>query len=329
MVGKSLVKRIITIPEIGSNFFISSFMNNNIFKHIFFGNYFVGFLSVLLSIETSFQLRLPFNSIIFYLLLFFTTVMYYTYAYSNNLQTSNHDNPRLKWYFKNRNHIKYKQIFFLVITIILTSLLLQDDYSNLVYISPAYWIIILITFLAAIFYYGMLPKSLFNLNIRNIGWLKAFIIGFVWACAVSLLPIIELKMEHGYFKSDSILTIGLFMKNWMFCSINAIIFDIKDYEDDSNVQLKTFVVRFGIQKTIFNILMPLTLIALFFMLAFAGYRKFSFLCILLNIIPFILLLYISYSMQQQKKILYYLVVIDGLVFIKAILGIISIQFFNK
>jgi hypothetical protein len=35
---------------------------------------------------------------------------------------------------------------------------------------------------------------------------------------------------------------------------------------------------------------------------------------------------IAWSMQKPHKILYYLVVIDGLIFLKAICGIIGMQF---
>ncbi len=106
-------------------------------------------------------------------------------------------------------------------------------------------------------------------------------------------------------------------------------FDMKDYEDDSNQQLKTFVVRFGLQKTIFFILIPLSLIVIFFMLVFTHYRHFPLIAVLINLIPFLLLLIVAYSMQQQKKILYYLVVIDGVIFVKALCGIVAMHFVHR
>ncbi len=112
----------------------------------------------------------------------------------------------------------------------------------------------------------------------------------------------------------------------MFCTVNAIMFDIKDYADDSNRQLKTFVVRFGLHNTINFILIPLLLIGICCMLAFTYYRHFSFLSIFFNLIPFILLLVVAYSMHQKKSILYYLIVIDGLLLVKAICGIVGMQF---
>ncbi|HMG81520.1 MAG TPA: hypothetical protein VK559_00665 [Ferruginibacter sp.] len=297
-----------------------------IVKFIFFGNYFVGILSIALSIETAFQLRLPFNSFVYYALLFCGTVMYYTYAYAEPLQSFSSENPRSIWYIQHYTFIRYRQWILLIVCAVLGNYMLVQDHENLLHMPLQYWLIIFVMLLSAILYYGLLPRSFFKLNLRNTGWIKAFVIGFVWACSVSLLPIIVLQLEHGHYFTDAILVGALFIKNWMFCTVNAIMFDMKDYEDDSNHQLKTFVVRFGLRNTIFFVLIPLSLIGIGCLFAFARYRHFTFLPIFFNLIPFLLLLLVTYSMQRQKKILYYLIVIDGLILIKAICGIIAMQF---
>jgi 4-hydroxybenzoate polyprenyltransferase len=301
-------------------------MGRKIIQSIFFGNYFVGALAIALSVETSCQLRLPFNSMLYYLILFSGAVMYYTYAYSTPLQSYNLGNARAVWYVKHSGFVKFSQWFLLFVCIVLGSWLLIENYSNLFKIPLQYWFVGIAMGLSATLYYGLLPRSFFKLNLRNTGWIKAFVIGFVWGCSVSLLPVIVLQLEHGYYYVDSLLLFWLFIKNWMFCTVNAIMFDIKDYADDSNHQLKTFVVQFGIHKTIFFILLPLALIGMFFMLAFTHYRHFPILPVIINLVPFILLLLVIYSMQKQKSILYYLVVIDGVIFIKAICGIVGMQF---
>ena len=107
----------------------------------------------------------------------------------------------------------------------------------------------------------------------------------------------------------------------MFCTVNAIMFDIKDYEDDANRQLKTFVVRIGLKKTIFYVLIPLLLIGLISLLIFTHYKNFKTITIAFNLIPFLSLLFVAYSLQRPKKILYYLIVIDGLLLVKAVCGI--------
>ena len=185
-----------------------------------------------------------------------------------------------------------------------------------------------IILLSSLLYYGLLPRSVFRLNLRNTGWLKAFVIGFVWAGCVGLIPIVVLQIENASYSVDIILLFGLFVKNWMFCTVNAMMFDFKDYADDSNKQLQTFVVRFGLSKTISFIIIPLVVIGMISAVLFMEYRHLGILSISINLIPFLLLLIVSYSMYRQKSIFYYLIIIDGLVLIKAICGILAMQFIH-
>ena len=109
-------------------------------------------------------------------------------------------------------------------------------------------------------------------------------------------------------------------------SILCIIFDIKDYATDYNHQLKTFVVSFGLRKTIFYILIPLTIIGFGSFLAVAFVKHFAITRVLLNAIPFVLLLIVAYSLHKRKSIFYYLTIIDGLMFAKALCGIAATLF---
>lgn len=112
----------------------------------------------------------------------------------------------------------------------------------------------------------------------------------------------------------------------MFCTVNAIMFDMKDYAIDSNNQLKTFVVRIGLKKTIFFVLIPLLVTGIISLLVFANIEHFPASRIIFNLVPFVLTALVAYSMNSRKKIFYYLIVIDGLIMVKAICGIIAMQF---
>jgi 4-hydroxybenzoate polyprenyltransferase len=135
-----------------------------------------------------------------------------------------------------------------------------------------------------------------------------------------------LKIETGIGYHDSVFWTWLFIKNWMFCTVNAIIFDIKDYPSDANRHLRTFVVRYGLRRTIFNVLIPLLVIGLLSLGVFAYFKGFGFPQVFCNVLPFVLTIYVAYSMHKRKNILYYLMVIDGLILFKAICGIIGMQF---
>jgi len=298
-------------------------------KSIFFGNYFIGLIAIALSVESCVQLRLPLNSSIYYGMLFCTTVFYYTYAYSGPLNTGTTINPRKTWYQNNHGLIVWSQRILFGIACMLSGLFLFKNFSAIKTLPVIYWLVVAVVLLAGILYYGLLPGSAYTINLRNTGWLKAFVIGFVWACCANVLSFIVVQVEHGAHTAETVLMIWLFVKNWMFCTVNAIIFDIKDYTDDSNKQLKTFVVRFGLRKTIFFILLPMIIAGLLALLAFTTIRHFGFITISINLIPFILLMVIAWSMQKPHKILYYLAVIDGLIFLKAVCGIIGMQFIKN
>ncbi|MEH6308442.1 UbiA family prenyltransferase [Olivibacter sp. CPCC 100613] len=301
-------------------------MIDRFIKFVFFGNIFVGILAIALSLETAVQLAIPFNNTAYYLLLFFATMAYYTYAYINVTVSRRHNNPRTQWYQQNIRFAKGNLGLSTLIGMLLAFGLVWQNRQSLNTLHWTYWLIMAVVTLAIILYYGLLPRSFISLNIRNSGLLKAFIIGFVWACCVNLFPIIMLKIQHPASLIDPFLVMWLFVKTFMFCTVNAIMFDIKDYAEDANKQLKTFVVRFGLRNTIFQLLIPLLLIGVLSMIIFAYYRHFSFLPLLINILPFALSLLVAYSMHKRHRILYYLIVIDGLLLIKAICGMFAMQF---
>ena len=301
-------------------------MGKKILRFIFFGNYFVGLLAVALSLEATIQQRLPFNSVNYYLLLFLAPTIYYTYAYNKAVTKPSGNNPRNQWYYNNKSFITKSQAVLFTVCMLLAARLIYLNYSNFLRLPVLYWLAIAIIVLAGALYYGLLPKSFIRFNLRNTGWLKAFIIGFVWACCANVLPLIMLKIETGVSYHDSVFWTWLFVKNWMFCTVNAIIFDIKDYPTDANKHLQTVVVRLGLRRTIFYILFPLLIAGSISFIIFALYKGFGPYTMIMNAIPFILTLLAAYSMRKRQNILYYLVIIDGIVLVKAICGIIGAAF---
>lgn len=295
-------------------------------QFIFFGNIFVGFLAVALSIETVMQLNIPFNTTAYYALLFFSTMAYYTYAYINVSVNTTHINPRTKWYSSHRTFVRWNLAVSIIVGLVLTTYLVGKNVHHLLQLHWLFWAAMILVALAGVSYYGLLPKALGPVNIRNTGLLKSFVIGLVWACCVNIFPLIMLKIEGVFFSLDPYLVLRLFVKTFMFCTVNAIMFDIKDYAEDANKELKTFVVRFGLRNTIFWILIPLLLVGMIAVSIFISYSHYGMVPLLINMIPFILSILVAYSMHKRHKILYYLIVIDGLLLVKAICGILAMQF---
>lgn len=293
-------------------------------RSIFFGNYFVGLLTVCLTLEACLQLALPFPSFAYFALLFIFPIVYYTYAYWGWLKLENPANLRAKWYVDNSAFVRYSQWVLFAISIVLFSYLIVKNFDAILTLPVDYWVSIFAILFAGALYYGLLPKSFISFNLRNRGWLKAIVIGFVWACCANVLLLIILKIELNVDDGDWPLWIWLFIKNWMFCTVNAIMFDVKDYPTDANKDLRTFVVRYGLRFTIFAILIPLLLIGLASLFIFAYFRHFTFLQLLFNVLPFVATIAIAYSMRKRHKILYYLMVIDGLILFKSLCGILGV-----
>jgi 4-hydroxybenzoate polyprenyltransferase len=299
--------------------------NRPLIAYIFFSNYFYGICAVALSIEASLQQRLPLNDITFYVFIFALTALYYTKAYITEKRT-NKGNPRSDWYWENKNFIIASQVLLTVIVVVYAGFILYRHFNFILHLPLLLWALILIFPFIAGLYYGINHPILSRFRLRNIGWLKPFIIGFVWAGLVNIYPLVLYDIQHEIVYVPDIIGVLLFIKNFMFVTVLCIMFDIKDYAADHNLQLKTFVVKAGLRKTIFLILIPLSLLGLSSFIVFGVIRHFSLLKILLNVIPFLFLISVAYSLHKRKSIFYYLIVIDGLMLIKALCGITAMTF---
>jgi 4-hydroxybenzoate polyprenyltransferase len=300
-------------------------MLRTLVAYIFFSNYFYGLCAVALAVEASLQQRIPLNSVSFYIFIFSVTALYYTRAYISE-KRSGIGNPRSDWYWENKNIVIGSQIFLTVIAAVYLGVLLYRHFDFLLHLPFVHWVLMFIFPVVSGFYYGINRPGSGKYTLRSIGWLKPFIIGFVWAGMVNIYPMIFYDIEHELTYVPDLVGLLLFIKNLMFIAVLCIMFDIKDYASDHNRQLKTFVVKAGLRKTIFVILIPLSALGLASFVLYGTLRGFSALKISLNVLPFIFLIMVAYSMHRRKSIFYYLIVIDGLMLVKAVCGIFAMTF---
>lgn len=292
-------------------------------KGFFYGNYFYAICAVALSIECSLQLGLPLNNIFYYLLIGFSTILYYTHAYYIEIRRNPINlNERTAWYLHNKKKIEGSQLILTSLIAIISLLMvngLQPHFSKVNFKS---WLILISFLLMGIAYYKQMHPFWGKWGLRGNGLIKPIIIGGVWAGMVSFSPVFFYDLSFpGQDKSLDIMTWILFIKNWFFISILSILFDIKDYANDANHQLKTWVVQFGLKKTLNWIIYPMTILSMLAYWFFAIGQEFSIFRILFNSIPYVLLITVCTYMHQRKSILYYLAIIDGLMLVKAICGI--------
>lgn len=300
-------------------------MFRSLLAYIFFSNYFYGLCAIALAIEASLQQQIPLNSFPFYIFLFSVTALYYTKAYITEKKTGT-GNPRSDWYWENRKFVFVSQVLLTIVSAVYLGRLLWVHFDFIMHLPVMHWVLMCTFPVVSLAYYGISHPYFSKYTLRNIGWLKPFIIGFVWAGLANIYPMIFYDIEHQKVYVPDVIGLLLFIKNFMYVAVLSIMFDIKDYAADHNRQLKTFVVEAGLRKTIFSILIPLTALGLASFLTFGMIRHFSLLKISLNVIPFLLLLWVAYSMHQRKSIFYYLIVIDGLMLIKGICGISAMTF---
>lgn len=300
-------------------------LNSRLLQWIFYGNFFYGICAVAQSIEATLQQRFPLNGWIYYSIIFLSTVLYYNYPYARRYSSAA-GNPRTAWYISHYRFLFWGQVTITFLLFVAAAAFLGRYRHLLTTISLQQWLLLLLFPAVAGLYYGLNFLSA-RYNLRSIGWLKPFIIGFTWAGLVAVYPVLWQNVQKGDPYRFTMIGNLLFVKNLMFIAMLCIMFDIKDYATDHSSRLKTFVVRLGLRKTIFNILIPLSLLGLFTFITYGLTHQFSSMKILLNMIPFILLLMTAVALRRRRPMMYYHVVIDGLMLVKAACGIIAMLLF--
>jgi hypothetical protein len=288
---------------------------------IFYGNFFYGICAVAQAIEATLQQRVPLNAWWFYFMLFAATVLFYNYPYARK-QTKAGNNPRTAWNIKHYHFLYRNQVILTFVLLGAMVLFLYHYYRLILHMSLMQWFLVLLFPVVAGLYYGSNVLSK-RYNLRSIGLLKPFVIGFTWAGLVVVYPVLYHTIMQGQPYVFTILGVMLFFKNLVFISVLCIMFDIKDYASDHKHGLKTFVVRLGLRKTIAYVLLPLPLLGLLTFVTYAHLHQFNTMRILLNMVPFILLLFTAASLRKRRALMYYLVIIDGLMLVKAACGIVA------
>ncbi len=294
-----------------------------IVPHFFYSNYFIGCCVVALSIESNLLLGLSLNHPLYYLFIFAASVFYYTQAYTAE-NNSEPINERAKWYIDWQKAIQISQSMLGILSIATALILITSFIRPLLSLNLFAFFCCMVFPIIAILYYGSISPTHSTHILRNIGWLKPFVIGFVWTGVVVFYPMIFHSIETSTRFQISTNTYWLFLNNFLFITVLCILFDIKDHIADHNSQIKTFVVQFGLKKTGYFILFPMILLGYLCGVLFFINAAFSMVHVLINTIPFVLLIMVTWSMQRKQTILYYLAIIDGLMLVKAVCGIISI-----
>lgn len=291
---------------------------------IAYSNLFYGLCIVFSIWETVVRLQLLPLDPLFYLFAFTGTVLFYNYPYFNN-RLAVVDNPRAKWYIHHRK-LALWNVYLCALLFLISGLYLGFDYHEAIFQwSFSRWILVLVFPLIAVWYYGT-DSVLKIIQLRDIGWLKPLVIGLVWAGVSVIYPWVLSDLKSAQLTNFTGLKFMLFLKCTMYLAMLAILFDIKDMIADKTLNLKTIIISIGIQKTMSFVIIPLTLLGLLVFFSFAYFSDFSWLKTLLLAVPFLALIFVTKFFNKQRSLLFFLLVIDGMIIFKAVFGIIAFGF---
>jgi 4-hydroxybenzoate polyprenyltransferase len=287
----------------------------------FYGQLFYGVCAVAQVFETSAQLALPVSG---WLTVgsFMSTVLFYSYPYTR--RTANGADPRVDWYRRNRALVDRLRRWALLALIALSVWLAIRHRAAIRTMTPFEWTMLLVFPGAGGLYYGA-PVLSRAMTLRHLGWLKPFVIGFVWAGAVVAYPILFARLQYGHHTPFSFFPCLLFVKTLMFVAVLAMLFDIKDRDTDQGLGLSTIPTLVGLERTLFQVSLPLTVLGVVTFLSYAAAQQMTAPRVLLVLAPFGLLVAGIASLSRPRTLLYYLTVVDGLMLAKALLDILAFR----
>lgn len=189
-------------------------------------------------------------------------------------------------------------------------------------ITLVHWLLLgIFPLLGAAYYSGAWFRR--PLSLRHVGWLKPIVIGLVWTGVVFIYPLLFTEWIHPERVSPSWFTALLFLKSVLYITLLAILFDAKDTRSDQAHQLKTWMVRMGKRRTLYILLLPLTLLGALTWMGYGLLSGASMWRMTWTLLPFVLLSLTIWDLQRDRNLLYYLLVVDGLMLVKACCGIVA------
>ncbi|HEY4539583.1 MAG TPA: UbiA family prenyltransferase [Faecalibacter sp.] len=267
---------------------------------------------------------LPLNAWDFYAFIFSISILFYLFAYNVPINLAQSSNIRTQYYINQRIPIIWFNIILYLVAICSGLSILIKSWNHLWNLDVIHYLILGVTLTLSTSYYNWK----FGLSLRKYTWFKPTLIAWTWAIISVYFPVLMLQLEDGKpFEVDARFYF-LFSQTFMYFIVNAIMFDMKDFEDDSNRNIKTFVVRYGYKKTLYRIIYPLIILGLISFITFGIWYDLPWHRTILMLFPILLLFYFAVRLNRPKSILYYLIAIDGLIVIKAIFGILSVLLFE-
>ena len=291
---------------------------------LLWSNHFYGIAASLLTIETTMLILNQLPSFFLVAFIYIGTLVYYTYAYFNETSTGLY-NERSKWYQSNKGYLKIRQIFLILLCISIGVFKLQLI-EIFILLSIGLKLILCIALVIILLYYYA-HKIFKRGNLRKKGLLKSMSIAWVWVVVCFILPIVI--QSQGKYNFSAHYALVHLLQLYLFILILAILFDIKDINRDNDENIKTLVAKYGIKPIMYTFIFPLVLVYLWVSFFFLFRLHKSFVYFLTPLLISLLIVMVSYLVQKRKTIHENILLIDGLILFKALLGILLLLFAGK
>lgn len=280
---------------------------------IVFSNFFVSLCVAALTYRTFLYFNFPPSNALL-VLVFSATYFIYNFQRLVRMNQKEIDEAyigfRMKWVFNNKTPIIISLIISVVVIII--SLLFLTIKTRMV--------LALMGFFSVIYVIKIIPYNNKWLALRDIPFLKIFVIAFVWALVTGLLPIIsskdliQINLQHILFLT----------KQFLFVVAITIPFDIRDMKYDVEKGVKTFPLVIGINRTI-----ALGVLLLLGFVAISSYEFIALQCITMKlwiaeITAILLVMVLLLLSKKQQPELFYSFIIEGTSLLLAITVIANV-----
>lgn len=279
---------------------------------IVFSNFFVSLCVAALTYRTFLYFNLTLSNAML-VLVFSATYFIYNFQRLVRMNQKEIDETnigfRMRWVYKNKQPI----IFTIVIAVII--LVVSLFYINIKTIIA----LAVMGFFSVVYVVRFIPYNNKWLALRDIPFLKIFVIAFVWALVTGMLPIIsskdliQINLQHILFLT----------KQFLFVVAITIPFDIRDMKYDVEKGIKTFPLVVGVKKVIIlGVLLLLGFIAIA-SCEFLVFQNITMSLWIAEIITILLVAVLLLLSKKQQPELFYSLIIEGTSLLLAITVLLS------
>lgn len=223
-------------------------------KIIVYSNFFVSCCVVALTYRSLLLFNLPVSENV-NLLILVGLATFFTYNFQRIVRFEQQPtstyllNSRLEWMYNNRNYLKSATI---ASTVFMLNAIFSLHFSGVL-------VLFLVGFIAIFYVIKFIPYKKKWLSLREIPYLKLFLIALVWSGVTVGLPFLNQK-NLPVFSTNFYL---ILMQQFLFILAITIPFDSRDIEFDTTQNIKTLPILFGKKKAVLlSVLLLLVCIAL-------------------------------------------------------------------